>query len=185
MFRAIIAFIISIFRKPETFSENKYKGMYRKPGEVIEDLEEIKLPEPQKVNKFYLWLESIKKNLATMSYDNTMEKIRDFLLMMFVVGVVSAGCFLLYKVIFASGVVEYCYIERWTYTELIDVNVKLPDDSMNKDSKEIPGPGERVITVYELKGHVDFRANREIGRFDNFDAALSAAQKLNCSMEQK
>lgn len=182
----LLARFFALFFTIEEPKHNKYYESYREPGS---DYTEQAITE--KIKKENVWLKNFKEKVSKMSYGDFLKNCCRTLLVISLAVLAGGGSFLLYKVIFADGNVNYCYIERWTYVKERTIGeIKPPPDPnsiVGKDDPKniIPDKEQTIVIVYELKGHRDWRDNRDIGRFDRFEDAIEASHKINCAVEAK
>ena len=126
-----------------------------------------------------------------MSYDNFLDKTWKTFWGLGIVAVISGILYLVGSALFSKGNVDYCYIDRWTYIKETTSGVVKPDMQpgvpfdKEKAENKIPGKDQTVVIVYELKGHRNWREDRNIGRFESLEAAIDGSHKLNCAVEAK
>lgn len=179
MLRKLLELLSGLFQKPRSEGTDHHPGWYREPGKVIEEpiVPEPATPTKPKIDRFA----KVRKWFRFMSYSDFLENA--FWTFLVLVGA-TLGCFglfSLFKASTTSGEVDYCFIERWSY-------IKEKSDGKTKpgnDSNPTPKEDEHLVIVWELKGHRNWRGDRDIGRFDSFETAISAAQKLNCHIEAR
>ena len=120
----------------------------------------------------------VKEFIVNMSHEKFINGIWNAVLF----GIIGVIIALILKAILASGRVEYCYLENWVY-------IPEKQDGQNPpaplSTTRVPNNNQTLVLVWELKGHRNWRDDRDIGRFDTFDAALDAAAKINCQLETK
>lgn len=182
-----LARILALFFVVESSSENKYSGIYRMPGDVNYVEEAIKPVEPKQTNK---WLKRFREKINQMSYNDFLENTWKTLFGLLLTSILCGGIFILFKVIFANGNVDYCYIERWTYIKEVNQGLKPPEKNIASPENQIqnniiPKKDQNLTLVFELKGHRNWREDRDIGRFDVFEDAIEASHKINCAVEAK
>lgn len=185
----ISTIILLLFGRKTPTQEDHPTGVYRSPGK-FEDVEEP-TPVVKEENKTIKKFKALREKLSKMSYKDFLEKVWDTLFGLGVVGVVGGILFLLGSVIFSKGNVDYCYIERWTYIKETTSGVAKPpmNPGVTKDTEKpentILSKEQNVVIVYELKGHRNWRNDRDIGRFDSLESAIEGSHKLNCAVEAK
>lgn len=189
MRRLFVAILAFLFRLKSPFHKDKPRGVYRMLGEIEEP--ELSKPVVKEKSKAAKWLHLCRERLSRMSYDNFLNQIWKTLFGLGVVGASGGILFLVASALFSKGNVDYCYIDRWTYIKETTSGVNKPDMApgvpfdKEKAENKIPGKEQTIVLVYELKGHRNWREDRNIGRFDTFEAAIDGSHKLNCAVEAK
>lgn len=162
--------------RPNEKRDDHHPGWYREPG----TFEELPPPEPvvhkaswikNQVNRFRKWARHV-------SYTDFLKNTFYTIVAGVVLALVGFGGYSLYKTTTANGLVNYCYIERWTYIKEKSKGDERPRAEENKEEA-----GEHIITVWELKGHRSWRDDRNIGRFSSFEDAIAGAKKIDCRIE--
>lgn len=189
MKRLIIAILAFLLGPKSRFHQDRPKGAYRTPGE-IEEIPELPKPvkeESKTARRLRLW----RERLSSMSYDGFLENVWKTFWGLGVVAVICGALYMVGSALFSKGNVDYCYVERWTYVKETNSGVvKPPPDPGSITNKEdpknqIPGKEQTVVIVYELKGHRNWRSDRDIGRYDSLPDAVEASHKINCAVEAK
>lgn len=184
---AILAFLLGSKSK---FHKDNPRGAYRTPGEIEETPESPK-PIVKEENKTARRLRLWRERLSRMSYDGFLENVWKTFLGSSVLAIIGGVLFLTGSALFSKGNVDYCYVDRWTYIKETATGVTKPDMQpgmpfdKEKAENKIPGKDQNIVIVYELKGHRNWREDRNIGRFDSLEAAIEGSHKLNCAVEAK
>lgn len=133
----------------------------------------------------FSWLiiqeESSEKHIL---YRDFMDRLQEILITTFVTIIAFGALFLLGKIIFVPSNTDFCYIEHWTYVKDYSTGEKKITDT-EEHVQQNTRPNPNLIIVWELKGHRDFREDRDIGRFHTLEEAIEGARKINCSLEAK
>lgn len=187
MKRLIIAILAFLLGPKSKFHKDNPRGAYRTPGELEEVPEP---PKPIEQKKMPKWLQNLKEGLSNMSYDGFLDNVWKTFWGLGLVAVISGVLFMVGSALFSKGNVDYCYIERWTYIKEANPGVEKPplDNGMPPKEKvedKVPGKSQSVVIVYELKGHRNWRGDRDIGRYDSLPDAVEASHKINCAVEAK
>ena len=140
---------------------------YRTPG-VAEEL-----PKAEKINKPG-WLARLKNWRPNVTWKYSLEDTFWYLIIAAIISsIVGVGLYAGLGASFASGKVDYCYVEHFTYKE------KATD--RDKDKANADGQIERDL--YKLKGHIPWRMDRELAGYPTLGEAVKAAEVLQCPVK--